>query len=165
MSNRTTSRRAAEPRIPRELLRRDTRNTRLHVPRVDFNDIMVGAKREYRNYGARVFNGLTFPTPAIGYCQKTWWKPENKLEGIDTMLLVLEASWTEPLGAISAESLVGEGFPEDLTGFRRYFAGRYPNGGYRPLANVIVYRVRPMEDEDRDAFAAVLFERMYGRFG
>lgn len=131
---------------------------------MDFNAVRVGQKREYRNYGRRYFDGLTFPTPAIGYCEKEWWTHENRLEGIDTILLVLEASWTEPLGAISAESLEAEGFPDDLDGFRRYFAQRYPKGGFRALANVIVYRVRPMTEDDQHVFAAELFERMYGQF-
>lgn len=162
MSSRTASRRA-EPRQPREILRKDLRNTRLHIPRLDYNEIRVGAKREYRNYGRRTFEGLTFPTPAVGYCQREWWQPEHLHEGIDTCLLVIEDSWTEPLGAISAESLAAEGF-EDIGAFRRYFAERYPNGGFRALANVIVYRVRPLTDEDEAAFAEAMWTRLYGRY-
>lgn len=150
-------------RQPREFLRRDARNTRLHVPRTDYNAVRAGAKREFRNYGRRAFDGLTFPTPAIGYCKREWWTSEHGLDGVDTMLLTLEDSWVEPLGAISPESLANEGFT-DLSEFRRYIAARYPKGGYRPLANVIVYRVRPLTLEDATEFAGAMWQKMYGTF-
>lgn len=163
MSSRTASGKPRRPREPREFLRRDRRNTRLHLPRVDINDIRVGAKREFRNYGNRHYEGFTFPTPALGYCQRDWWTPEHGLDGIDTCLLMIEDSWVEPLGAISQESIVNEGF-EDLAAFRRYFSERYPRGGFRALANVIVYRVHPLTDEEAQECAAAAWTHMYGQF-
>lgn len=164
MSGQTSSKAKAtkEPRTPREFLRRDLRNTRIFLPRVDFNDIRVGAKTEFRNYGHRIFNGLEHPTPAIGYHAKPWWTPTHGLEGIDTVALTLEDSWVEPLGAIGPESLEREGF-DSIEAFRRYFAERYPNGGFRALANVVVYRVHPMTLEETAAFAAEMWARLYGR--
>lgn len=164
MSAHATGPKGRSPlRQPREFLRRDTRNTRIHVPRIDFNDVRVGAKTEFRNYGKRFFEGLECPTPAIGYCRRDWWTPEHGVDGIDTFLMTLEETWVEPLGAISPESLEHEGF-EDIGAFRRYFTERYPNGGFRPLANVIVYRVRPLSIEDATEFAAAQWAKMYGRF-
>lgn len=153
----------AKYREPGALLRRDARNTRICIPRVDYADVAVGAKREFRNYGYRRFTGLTFPTPAIGYSARDWWTPASERDGIDTCLLTLEDGWVEPLGAISPESLANEGF-EDIADFRRYFAARYPRGGFRPLANVVVYRVRPMTDEDATEFAAAYWAKMYGQY-
>lgn len=155
--------RSAE-REPRDLLRRDTRNTRVHIPRVDFNDVRVGAKTEFRNYGKRMYDHVEFPAPAIGYCAKPWWVPEHRVENIDTVLLTLEESWCEPLGAITPESLEREGFAT-ISDFRRYITERYPNGGYRPMASVIVYRVHPITPEDVEAFSKRMWTKMYGQFG
>lgn len=163
-SARRPRKRPKEARKPREILRRDERNIRLHLPRVDYNDIAVGAKREFRNYGTRYFDGLIFPTPAVGYCQRDWWTPEHGLDGIDTCLLTLEDSWVEPLGAIAPESIANEGFA-DLGEFRRYFAERYPRGGFRPLASVIVYRVHPITPEDVAAFSEARWQKFYGQYG
>ena len=160
--SRARTRRPAE-RKPREFILRTGKTRRLHLPRVDFNDIRVGAKTEYRNYGTRLFDELAFPCPAVGYCQRPWWTVEHGLDGIDTVLLTLEDSWVEPLGAISEESLEREGF-DGITDFRRYFAERYPKGGFRALANVIVYRVRPMTEADEEQFRADLWNRIYGQW-
>lgn len=159
MSARTVS-----PRKPREFLLRTAKTIRVHLPRVDFNDIRVGAKREFRNYGRRMIEPLPAPHAVVGYNAKDWWTPENGLDGIDTVLLTLEDTWTEPLGAISEESVAREGF-DSLADFRRYFAARYPNGGFRPMANVIVYRIHPMTDEEKAMYADALWERIYGRWG
>jgi hypothetical protein len=153
----------AKYRTPGELLRRDARNTRIHLPRVDYSDISVGAKREYRNYGYRRFDGLSFPAPAVGYCARDWWTPTSLRDGIDTCLLTIEDSWVEPLGAISPESLANEGFT-DIADFRRYFTERYPRGGFRALANVVVYRVHPMTVEEAAEFAAAHWSKMYGQY-
>lgn len=163
MSAPTRAKGRSKLREPRDLLRRDARNTRIHVPRVDFNDIRVGAKTEFRNYGNRIFDGFEWPAPAIGYCRRDWWTPAHGLDGIDSFLMTLEESWVEPLGAISPESLAHEGFT-DIGEFRRYFTERYPNGGFRALANVIVYRVRPMAPADVAEFAAAQWATMYGQF-
>lgn len=156
--------RKPEPRQPREFLRRDMRNIRLHLPATDYAAIRVGAKREFRNYGRRAFDGVEFPTPVVGYCALPGWVSENALEGVQTCLLTLTESWVEPLGAISSESLTMEGFPDDLKAFRRYFAARYPKGGFRPLANVIVYRVRPLTEADEEDFREAMWQRLYGQY-
>lgn len=161
---RTRAKGRSAEREPRDLLRRDTRNTRLHVPRVDWTEIRVGQKREFRNYGSRIFNGLEFPTPAIGYCAKPWWTPADRTDNIDTCLLTVEESWVEPLGAISPASLEREGFAT-ISDFRRYFAERYPAGGFRPLAKVVVYVVHPTTAEEAEEFGRDLWRKMYGQFG
>ncbi len=125
------------------------------VARVDWVDVLSGAKREIRTYGHQEpMRALPFPavlyTPAGGE--------------IMTALAVVTDRWVEPLGAISAESLELEGFPDDLAGFRRYFAQRYPKGGFRPLAKVIVTRLRPMTDEDLDHWRDEIWDRLYGTF-
>ncbi len=126
------------------------------VARVDWVDVMSGAKREIRAYGHQEGN-RTMPYPAILYTR-------TGDGSIMTALAVITDRWVEPLGAISGESLELEGFPDDLAGFRRYFAERYPKGGFRPLAKVLVHRLRPMTDEDVEHWRGEIWDRLYGRF-
>jgi hypothetical protein len=134
------------------------RNVPVFVAGVDWIDVITGRKTEYRIYGK-----ANVTTPRVTPCPCIFYTPRANA-GPDTALGVLEEQWTEPLGAISGESLELEGFPDDLEGFRRYIALRYPNGGFRPLANVIVRRVRPMSDADQDEWMLAIWEKLYGQY-
>lgn len=74
--------------------------------------------------------------------------------------MVMEETWKEPLGAISAESLEREGHA-DLAHFRRYWMQR-TRRRFRPNAIVTAYRVRAFTPEDTRRFADALIERLYG---
>lgn len=139
------------------------RNRRLMVPRVDWADVLAGVKTEFRHYGGTTVErnaavGWSLPEPVVLYC------PNDLSEDIDTALGTLEAAWTEPMGAISEESLRREGFGESLTDFRRYIAERYPRAGFRPMARCRCFRVHPLTAEEREAFKDKLWHRMYGQF-
>lgn len=125
----------------------------MYVDPVDWVDVTAGAKREIRKYGGKIMTREA-PFPCVFYCER----PGDLVE---TALGVVEEQWIEPLGAITADSLQREGFTDDYDSFRRYFGARYP-AGFRPLAKVIVQRVRPMGDSAywRDW----LWERTYGAF-
>lgn len=129
-------------------------NVRCYIDPVDWVDVLSGQKREIRKFPAGRLLNREMPHPCVFYCERPG-------EMAESALGIIDEQWIEPLGAITAESLEREGYPDDFAGFRRYFGARYP-AGFRPLANVIVQRVRPMEDPER--FAAWLWERMYGRF-
>jgi hypothetical protein len=72
------------------------------------------------------------------------------------------ATWREPLGAISKESLAAEGFDTYAESRRawRIREKRY----FPPLRMTTVYRVRPWTPEDARVMAEVLLERLYGDF-
>lgn len=140
---------------PNKLVLRSARNTRIFVHPMDWVDVISGGKTETRVYGHAEYS-YPLPRPAVAYSPR----PNGD---IDTGLLVLEDRWVEPLGAIGPESLEHEGF-EDIADFRRYIIQRYPNGGYRPFAKVIVYRVRPMDEQDADFWRNEIWDRLYGSF-
>lgn len=136
---------------------RKAENARVFVARVDWVAVTSGQKREIRVYGHAGGN-RPLPHPCVLY------SPHPTTGEISTALGMVTDRWVEPLGAISAESLELEGFPGDFAGFRRYFAQRYPKGGFRPLAKVIAYRVRPMTAEDVERESAAIWDRLYGQF-
>lgn len=129
----------------------------MFIARIDWTDVLSGAKREVRTYGHQE-PLRALPFPAVLYTMT----PATR--EIRTALGVVTDRWVEPLGAISSESLELEGFPDDLPGFRRYFATRYPKGGFRPLAKVIVTRLRPMTPEDVEQWREEIWDRLYGTF-
>lgn len=138
-------------------IRRVNRNACVYVARADWVEVLSGAKTEVRIYGNRNVVERDCPCPCVLYTP-------NPIIGLppQTALGVLEEQWVEPLGAISPESLEREGFPDDLDGFRAYFAQRYPKGGFRPLAKVVVRRVHPMVDAG--PWKDWLWDRLYGDF-
>lgn len=136
------------------------RNFPVYIDPVDWADVIAGRKRELRKYGqSKPLPGheRIFPAACVFYS-------ERQAGGIVTALGVVEEQWNEPLGAISPESLEREGFPDDLPGFRRYFSARYPRGGFRPLAGVVVQVVRTMNDDDATRTMLEMWEKLYGRY-
>jgi len=133
---------------------------RLWVPWDDWSAVTVGTKREFRSQlghlAARPELFVT-PEPAIGWSRRPF--GENVYEH---HMLIVEAAWTEPLGAISQESLEAEGFAT-LDEFRAYWVGRYRGArGFRPLSKIAVYRVRPWQDGDVEHFGRSILMRLYG---
>lgn len=131
------------------------RTTFLRVPAQDWNAVEQGHKTEFRTSGYHSTNllGVRCPIPAVAY---------RVLPGkiYDSTLVVLESIWTEPLAAMSEESLRREGH-ETFAHFRRYWMAR-TGKRFTPLTKVQVHRLRPFKSEDRPAMADALLERLYG---
>lgn len=134
----------------------------LRIPRFDWPSVTTGEKTEFRAAGrhALAASRITFPVPVVGY---TVWEHKPKT----SRLLLLEHADTEPLGAISEESLRREGFwtgnhRESYKAFQHYWRHRRRHDAFRPLTTVWVYRVRPFTVDDVEPSARRLFERLYG---
>lgn len=133
-------------REARWALRRKVSNVILMVPDTDWAAVLSGSKTMFRSYSRRYLPTI-LPTLAIAW--------RRGPTGLQTKTIVLEDTWQEPLGTVSEEDLRDEGFAT-LSDFRRYFEVRYPKGGYRPLATVQVYRVRPLREGDLEAHGAAM---------
>lgn len=132
-------------------LRARVANTIVMVPDTDWAAILAGEKRMFRSYSRRNRPAL-LPTPIVAY-------RFGLADRLEHTVLYLEDTWQEPLGSISPEDLAEEGFAT-MSEFRRYFDARYPKGGFRPLAPVQVYRIRPVTQGDLDEFAERLLHEM-----
>jgi hypothetical protein len=141
-------RRAGRARV----LDRTFRALPLMVPDQDWSEVLAGAKTEWRRLGQP-------RAPRVG--PVVLYRIHPATEEIDSRPGILEETWTEPLGAISAESLEREGFA-DLGEFRRYMDARYPSSGYRPLTMARVYRVRLWRPEDTPQIARDVLTYLYG---
>jgi hypothetical protein len=133
----------------------------LKVARQDWAALVCGEKREYRvvrgrNQSPNAAGRWRTPAPVVAFSYQAF------RDEPDFALLICEDTWTEPLGAISAQSLAAEGF-DSIDEFRLYWRDREPKG-FRPLTDVAVYRLRPWEDSDRAEQAEILLERVYGAF-
>lgn len=132
----------------------EARTTFLRVPSIDWPAVKLGAKTEFRATGraaTQVWN-VQCPTPVVGY------RVVNGQH--DSIPLVLEATWREPLAGISAESLEREGF-ESMAHFRRYWMQR-THRRFTPLTQCHVYRVRPLRAEDIAPLGVLLVHKLYG---
>jgi hypothetical protein len=141
--------RFVKPRVSRLYLR---------IPRSDWPNVTQGRKTELRaagRGGTLLAAKLHTPTPVVGYAVG--------VVGPRFKLLVVEEAWTEPLGAISAESLEREGF-RTRAEFRAYWRRRVHDRNYKPLTTVQVYRLRPFVPEDRAALADRMFDHLYGEY-
>lgn len=141
--------RASTP--PEPWAQRELRTFFLRVPESDWLGVKHGRKREFR----RRASGVAIPevpTPVVAYRFK------NGLRH-DRVLMVLERTWREPLGAISEDSLAREGY-SSLAEFRRYWKIREKRP-FRPLDEVQVYQVRLWEAEDIERMGRVLVARLY----
>lgn len=133
--------------------------TFVRVPREDWSLVKRGHKTEFRSsIGGDVaqFWGIQPPMPVIAW---TW----SKIRGYDHKLMVLEAAWREPVGAISAESLEREGY-DSYEEFRRYYMHR-ERRHFTPTREVQVFRLRQWEHStDFSAFGEAILLKLYGDF-
>jgi hypothetical protein len=129
----------------------------LRVPADDWANVKQGYKTEFRMKPAKgiAFLRVLLPTPVVAYMTTRGGRHEKAM-------MVVTDSWVEPLGAITADSLEREGYP-DMAHFRRYWTAR-TNQRFMPLMNVQVFRVRRFETEDREALGAILLDRLYGEY-
>lgn len=129
----------------------------LRVPALDWADVVAGAKTELRTQGryALMAGRVQAPEVVVGYLVRRY---DERRE----QLLIVEDAWQEPLGAISPESLAAEGYAS-VGEFRSYWRKRFP-GGWKPLSQVQVCKLRPFTPEDREAMAERLLQRIYGRW-
>jgi hypothetical protein len=129
----------------------------VRVPSDDWHAVKGGYKREIRSRQSSLtaVHGLLLPTPGVAYRLHPQY-------GYDAALMVLEAVWREPLGAISEESLANEGHAT-MAEFRRAWVMREKRR-FPLLAPVTVHRVRPWTPEDGDVMGAALLRRLYGEF-
>jgi hypothetical protein len=129
----------------------------LRVPSADWAAVRHGRKREFRAQSGKVSQlwNVECPVPVVAYKVDSFGRYESAL-------MILEAVWREPLGAISAESLNAEGF-ESFAHFRRYWCLREKRL-FRPLHMTTVFRVRPWQPEDDRDMANALLQRLYGEF-
>lgn len=132
------------------------RTTFLRVPADDWPAVKIGAKTEFRTsgYHSSTLIGVKCPIPVVGY------RVTNERTDHDSLLLVLEQVWIEPLASLSDESLAREGFP-DFAHFRRYWMGRTKRR-FRPLDKVQAHRVRIFTQEDRGPMGDALLRHLYG---
>lgn len=128
----------------------------VRIPVIDWPLVAQGHKTELRAAGryAAPAHKLRAPAPIVAYARHRF------RADMETALLVLEAVWTEPLGAIDDESLRREGFASRQE-FRRYWRRRH-RAGYKPLSKVNVYQFRPWRDGDRELYADRLLAHLYG---
>lgn len=127
----------------------------LRVPPSDWLPIKHGRKTEIRMVGRAVtqFGEIEVPTPVLFYSERG--------RGFDSKLMVLEQTWTEPLGAIAGneESLRREGFP-DFASFRRYWTIR-THRRFPMMKTCIVYRFREASDGDLSDLGRIMLHRLY----
>lgn len=138
---------------------RKVATTFLRLPRVDWARVLTGEKSEVRAAGRHALhhNRLTkLPMPVVGYSF------QHYRHQAESALLVVERAWSEPLGAISPESLRAEGF-DSYRDFRLYWKNRHQSVGYRPQSIVQVVQLRPWDRaEDPERFGRVLLEHLFG---
>lgn len=130
----------------------------IRIPTVDWPAIAQGRKTEFRAVGRYATHSarLQAPAPVIGYMRQRF------RSDVERALFVLEETWTEPLMAISPDSLAREGF-RSYREFRHYWNRRH-RVGFKPLSTVNVYRLRPWREGDGDWLGALLMERLYGEW-
>lgn len=144
---------------PKPYAQRVAKTIFLPVPSMDWAVVKQGHKREFRvpegASGSQKWN-MVCPVPIVLY------KKVANGATPDDCMAVLDATWREPLGAISAESIANEGF-ESMGHFRRYWMDRTKRR-FEPLATVVVFQVRPFTSDDIMPSALGLLHRLYGEF-
>jgi hypothetical protein len=142
-------------RGPRPWAKRTVSTTFLRVPIADWPAVKRGLKTEFRASPGRnsvpQLHDLPTPSPVVAYAIR-----RGRHDG---RLMVLEELWSEPLGAISPESLAREGFGS-LAEFRAYWLRR-EHVRFRPTRQVMCFRVRPLREGDIEDFAQRAFEHLY----
>lgn len=129
----------------------------VRVPSDDWHAVKGGYKREIRSRqsSAGALQSLSPPTPCVA------WRLHRQY-GYDSVLMVLEAVWREPLGAISEESIANEGYAT-MAEFRRAWVIREKRR-FPLLAPVTVHRLRPWTFEDGAAMGQAVLRQLYGEF-
>lgn len=140
------------------LRRRKAETLYLRVARIDWPAVSQGIKTEFRAAGQHKLpvSGLYTPCPVVCWCP-TEYGPEP-----DQQLMVLEAAWSEPLGAISPESLAREGFNSRRDFIHYWRNQRIGRRAFPVDSTVFAYRVSLWDDNRRDEFAHALLMRLYG---
>jgi hypothetical protein len=140
---------------PKPWAQYETRTTFLRVPWQDWSKVKIGVKTEFRASGIHATQlwNVTCPTPVVGWAMSNDRRHEARL-------LVLEATWTEPLAAINEESLEREGFT-DFPHFRRYWMTRTKRR-FTPMTKVHVYRIHVWTPEDTQEMGQALLRKLYG---
>lgn len=132
--------------------------TFLRVPKDDWAAVKRGHKSEFRSSIGRDVQqvwGVEPPLPVVAYTF-------SRGRGHEAALMVLEATWREPLGAISAESLEREGY-SSFAEFRRYYMER-ERRHFAPTREIQVFRVRQWSPDDFSEMAETILRRLYGDF-
>lgn len=141
---------------PGPWVQHEVRTQFLRISTFDWLRVKTGHKTEYRTARkalAQVTRALT-PSPVVAY------KVARDGGDRESQLMVLEATWREPLGAIGEESLAAEGYP-DMAHFRRYWMERHRSSRFDYLTEVQVYRLRPWRMGDYETLAEHLISRLY----
>ena len=148
----TTTRRGPKPYNLRQA---STIFVRVHSD--DWHALKCGAKCEIRSRQSSLIalNVLSLPTPCVV------WRL-HPYHGYEAVLMVLEAVWREPLGAISEESIGNEGY-DSMAEFRRAWIIREKRR-FPLLDTVTVHRVRPWTPDDAAAMGSALLHQLYGEF-
>jgi hypothetical protein len=145
-------------RGPRPFTQHRISTTFLRVPVRDWPAVKRGIKTEFRAGSGKnavpQLWGAPTPIPVVAYAIRNGRH--------DCALMVLEALWQEPLGAISPESLVREGF-ETLSEFRQYWMER-EHKRFTPTRHIFAYRVRPWTTSDEEWAAHKLLQHLYADF-
>jgi hypothetical protein len=129
----------------------------VRVPSDDWHAVKGGYKREIRSRQSSLaaLHDLSLPLPCVAYRLHPHY-------GYDAVLMVLEAVWREPLGAISEESIAAEGYPT-MAQFRRAWVIREKRR-FPLTAPVTVHRVRLCEPDDAAEMGAALLRQLYREF-
>lgn len=148
------------PNVSRVLLRKVT-NLVVHVPPMDWAEVSIGAREMFRCFSriphdpehSILPEGTETPRPVL-----IWSRTANR--SLTTPAILLEHRM-EPLGSITPEDLEAEGF-EFLPAFRYRWKQRYPRAGWRPWAQVNVFKVRPWVPSDDAWIGQWLLKQLYG---
>lgn len=142
---------------PKPWKQRQARTIFLRVPYAEWGLVTNGRKTEFRSSprACPQLWDVEPPLPVVAYAI-------FRNGGYKHELMVLEETWREPLGSITAESLARERQP-DIAHFRRYWMKR-ERRAFEPMREVSVFRVRPFVFQDEQNMARRLLERLYGEF-
>lgn len=141
---------------PKPWTQHELRTIFLRVPPTDWLLVKHGRKREFRTSESRYkLDWVHCPTPVVAYTTLG-----RRQDQHDSALMVAERIWREPLGAISEESVLYEGY-DSFADFRRYYRNRTKRP-FKPLQEVWCFRVRPWTPKDLEELGVTLLTRLYG---
>lgn len=142
------------------MLRKAT-NLVVRVPPTDWAEVSIGAREMFRCLSS-LPNTPEYPVIPIGTETPRpvliWSKHGGRVLAVPAVLLEHRM---EPLGSITPEDLEAEGF-EYLPAFRYRWKKRYPRYGWKPWAQVNVFRVRPWVPSDDAWIGQWLLKQLYG---